>query len=160
MDNSIDDELEFNLSSFINKYDQESIETKKMVHYYSVINISNGLLSMKNKRDSLKYKKKLVEYVKQVNEGVIPNDKIESLLDFKQYLIESGRYLMYKKNFKSNTDFQRNLFFGFLLDIALYFLGFLKSVFFIPIFTILFFIIGYRQKTKAKNENRFFNQHW
>ncbi len=147
-------------NQFINHFKKVDDKLKKQIHYNSVLNITDGLLRIKNKRDSRDYLELVSEYFEVIENIELPINKLASLKLFNKYLYEPSKYLMFKGNFISNTDFQRVTFFGFVLDLILFFLGYLESIFFVPIFTMIFFIIGFLKKRKAIKEGRFFNNRW
>lgn len=142
---------------FIARFENESEEIKKQVHYQSVLNMVEAFLALKNKRDSRSYKENLVHYMNQVLDLNFPVDKLTSLKLFNLYLHPAAKYLMYKSDFTSNTDFQRSIGLGFLLDLLMYWLIFSDVKFLIPIFTVLFLIKGYRKKKASIKSHRYFN---
>tara|TARA_R110000787_G_scaffold22308_6_gene64948 strand:- start:1148 stop:1612 length:465 start_codon:yes stop_codon:yes gene_type:complete len=152
-----DEILKNKLNNFISRFEKENENVKKLIHYNSVKNITNQILILKNKKNTQKYKESIQSYLDEIELMSSPIDKLISKFLYHEYIFESGRFLMYKGNFKTNGNLFFVLFLGIIIDSIIYFLGFR---FYFPIFTLIFFIYGLTIRKKAINENRYFIRNW
>ncbi|SEA75450.1 hypothetical protein [Psychroflexus halocasei] len=146
--------------AFILRFGEEVDDVKRQVHYQSVINMTDALLNIKNKRESDLYKQKIYEYFEEISNYSLPIDQLSSLKLFREYLQEISLYLMSKANFRSTTDFQRAIIWGIIFDLLLFLI--FSSIFgyFLPIFTLFFGLKAYSENKTALKENRYFGRRY
>lgn len=127
-----------------------------MVHYNSVINITNGLLSLNNSADHKEMKALMIQYFVELEDKDYILSDYESLNIYKDKLLPMGQHLIKYKGFRTKLDFIRYFILGIVID-SLIFIIFKR---FFMFGTITMLILGrYRQKQKIKN-GKIFNLHW
>ncbi|KRO67786.1 MAG: hypothetical protein ABR84_03455 [Cryomorphaceae bacterium BACL21 MAG-121220-bin10] len=147
--NNIKNELE----KFIFNLNKLSSRERRLYHYRSTINLTNGLLSLNNSETEL-FKRYILEYftsVKSIN-GLITLETSLSL--YKNYLLPVGQYLIKKKEFRTRLDIVKYILSGILFDcILLYFFNFCFT-------TPLFILIGFIKIRKKIKKKQFFSINW
>ena len=146
--------IEKELSNFILNLEMRSIAEKKLFHYQSVLNLSNGLMELGNS-SSKSFKELLITYFKSVNDLNYLIDKEKSSALYKNHLLPIGRHLIEKKNFGSNGDIIKYILLGFILDSIMYY--FFKTYF---LFSIVLIFIGYFRRKKKKEEKKYISLYW
>ena len=146
--------------SFISRFEKESNKIKRQVHFQSVLNMTDALLLIKNKRESESHKQLLDNYFQEVSALEFPIDKLSSLKLYNIYLFPISLYLMRKADFRSSANLEMNLIWGILLDIGLFWLFFSKIGFYFPVFTLFFVYRAYKLKKNAIRNNKYFNTYY
>ena len=153
----IDEILKNKKLEFRTEFESETTKIKKQLHYFSVINMIDAILTIKNKRVSKPYKENICNYIDTVINIDLPIDKLTSLELFNRYLFSTSKYLMYKSDFTSNTDFQRTIIFGILIDLIFSWILITNLGFYFPIFSIILTYKGYKKKKKNIKDKKYFN---
>ena len=157
---SINEKLTIEKLNFINAFENEKIEIKNQVHYQSVLNMVDGLIKIKNKRDTKEYKILLLEYFNEIKTKKFPLQKLDSMVLFNEYLFPPSKYLMGRGNFRSKADLKRLMIFGLIFDLILFLIIKKHLPFYVPFISILLIMRGYRKQKKAIKEKRFFNSNY
>ena len=137
--------LKEKLEEFINLFESETEEIKKQIHYNSTLNIINQLLKFHNNKESEQYKTLMTEYVDELKVTDLPTGKRTSLDLYHKYILKCGRFLIYERDFRNNDgNVIKYVGFGIVLDFLIYYLFNSKLPFYLPIFTPIFTILGFR----------------
>ena len=152
--------LEQELREFIFRFESETNEIKKQVHFYSVQNIMYGFIKIWNKPECEKHISQITEYLKELKEIDYPIEKSICAYQYKKYLYPGGSYLILNKDFITKASFKAFIIWGLILDISLYFISNIYLNFYFPFFTPLFTLIGYLKQKKAIKEKRIFGIFW
>ena len=149
--------LKEKLEVFKKRFELESEKIKNDIHYQSILNITNSLSRINNKKESEEHKQLLSEFLDQVLEIDLPLGKMESLDLYNKYIHKPGQYLIRQKDFRTNAGvLLKNVIMGIILDIIVFYFFNDKLPFYFPIFTLILGIAGYRWKRIAIKENRYF----
>ena len=148
--------LKEELESFIMRFEYESDEIKRQIHYQSVINITEQLIKIVNDNETEEYKLAGVEYFNNIQKIDFPLGNIESMNLYKSYIQKSSKLLIPRKDFRSSADILKYIILGILLDIGIYY--FTKTIlpFYLPVSTLILTFLGYRSRSKKKNMKKYF----
>ncbi len=149
------------LSEFVLNFRDAPKRTKELVHFQSVINISQEIIQLNNcEADALK--NLILEYFDIVREIDYSNDtyindihdkKKKSLNLYHKYIIPVGKYLVKERRLRPDLPLGMSLIFGIILDIVIYYF---ISKNLIPLITILIFILALIVKDKRRKNGNFF----
>jgi len=152
--------LENELKEFIIRFESESVQIKKQVHFNTVQNITNGLIKIWNKPEVEKLISQIQEYFREIKDINYPIDKTISAFQYKNYLYPAGSYLIFNKSYITKASFKAFIIWGLLLDIAFYFISNIYLDFYFPFFTPLLTFSGWQKQGKAIKEKRIFGIFW
>ena len=150
------EDLSTTRDAFRLRFEIETDQIKKQVHYQSVLNMSEALLKIKNKRESKEHKQTLYNYFQKVSSMNFPLDKVSSLTLWHEYLFPLSLYLMTKADFTSSADLQRNFLWGILCDLVVGGLFFFQLGLYFPLFTLFFVIRAHRKRNNSIKNNKYF----
>ncbi len=152
--------LEQELTEFLFRFESETNEIKKQVHFYSVQNIIYGFIKMWNKPECEKFIFQLTEHLKEIKEIEYPIEKSICAYQYKKNLYPGGSYLILNKGFITKVSFKAFIIWGLILDILFYFLSNIYLNFYLPFFTPFLTFLGYLKQKKAIKEKRIFGIFW
>tara|TARA_R110000823_G_scaffold309545_2_gene433853 strand:- start:33205 stop:33681 length:477 start_codon:yes stop_codon:yes gene_type:complete len=152
--------LEKGLAEFVRRFESETDQIKKQVHFNSVQNITNGLIKIWNKPECEKLISQLQEYFREIKSMNYPIDKIISASQYKNYIYPAGSYLIFNKSFITKASFKAFIIWGLIFDIVFYFISNMYLNFYFPFFTPLFTLLGWLKQRKAIKEKRIFGIFW
>jgi len=149
--------LKEKLEEFINLFESETEEVKKQIHYNSTLNITNQLLKFHNNKESEQYKAIMAEYIDELKVTDLPTGKKTSLELYNKYILKCGQFLIYERDFRNNGgNIIKYVGFGIVLDCLVYYFFNSKLPFYLPIFTPIFLILGFRKKKKMITDKKSF----
>ncbi len=149
--------LKEKLEEFINLFESETEEIKKQIHYNSTLNITNQLLKFHNNKESEKYKTLMADYIDELKVTDLPTGKKTSLDFYGKYVLKSGQFLTTERDFRNNNgNLIKYVGFGIVLDFLVYYFLNSKLPFYLPIFTLIFTILGFRKKKKMITDKKSF----
>jgi len=149
--------LKEKLEEFINLFESETEEIKKQIHYNSTLNITNQLLKFHNNKESEKFKTLMVDYFEELKVTDLPTGKKTSLELYHKYILKSGQFLIYERDFRHNNgNLIKYVGFGIVLDFFIYYFFNTNLPFYLPIFTLIFTIMGFRKKKKMITNKKSF----
>ena len=151
-----DEILAEKLESFKNRFASESNEIKNQVHYQSVINITSQLVKIANKKETEPYKLASFAFFDNIEKLDFPLGKSESMELYKNYVLYTGQYLIRKKDFRSSWDILKYIGIGILADFIAYYLTKSMLGFYLPVFTLIFVILGLRSQRTKKIKMQYF----
>ncbi len=152
--------LEKGLEEFIIRFESETDQIKKQVHFYSVQNITNGLIKIWNKPECENFIIQITEYWKEIKGIDYPIEKNVCAYQYKKYLSPSGSYLILNKDFITKANFKAYIIWGLILDTVFYFVSDRYLNFYFPIFTPLLTFLGYFKQKKAIQQKKIFGIFW
>ncbi len=142
---------------FISNLERRDRSEKKLYHYHSVLNLSNGIIKY-NDINSNSSKELIIKYFGEINElkdSLI--DREQSFYFYKEYLLPVGRVLIKKADFRTKGDILKYIVLGIILDLIIF--GFLLKSFYV-VFTFIFLLIGYLRRKEKIRKNKFFSVNW
>ncbi|UKM66628.1 hypothetical protein GSB9_03218 [Flavobacteriaceae bacterium GSB9] len=149
--------LKEKLEEFINLFESETEEIKKQIHFNSTLNIINQLLKFHNNKESEKYKSLMADYIDELKVTDLPTGKKTSLDLYGKYVLKSGQFLTIERDFRNNNgNLIKYLGFGIVLDLLVYYFLNSRLPFYLPIFTLIFTILGVRKKKKMITDKKSF----
>ena len=150
----LDNILKEKLQTF--SLDNEEME-KSMIHYKSVLNVSNCLIKYND--DNAKYlKKKLIDYMDLIKKTECNDlDDLESLKLFRDYILPSAKYLYNKEKFVYHAQLFITTIMGFVIDLCIYYF---ITDFFIPIFTLSTYFIALDKRKQAKIRKKYAGKYY
>ncbi|MBO6881931.1 hypothetical protein [Winogradskyella sp.] len=134
----------------------KSNEDKKLYHYKSVINLSNGLISLNDSSSHYYFKEQMFDYFNLIKDSNYLISQKESLMLYKKYILPIGQHLIKNNGFRTRSDIFKYIFVGVVLDFSIFF--FLEKYYFIM--TPILFFIGYHKRKNKIKQNKFFSVFW
>ncbi len=141
---------------FVSILENRNNEEKKLHHYQSILNISNGLISLSDSSSHYPIKELMLEYFNLIKEFDYLVSQKESLVYYKKYILPIGQHLIESNGFRTKWDIFKYIFVGLIFDIIFQFF----TNRFYPIFIIIFSLIGYLRRKERIKKNKFFSIHW
>lgn len=138
--------LEKQLQDFIYHARDKSTEEKKLMHYKTVVNITNRIKDAKHSKTN-EFKKNLYDYFNELEDlNYTIEDKLTSA-QIHKYLLPVIQFLIKKEDFKTPGDLHIFIFIGLTIDIILHFILF---NYYYPIFLSIFTLLGIKRRIEAK----------
>ena len=157
MELNIDEKIKDEQLNFISNIKDMDNDEKRLYHFNSVLNLSNGIIKY-NDADSNSLKKLIIKYFEEINDlkdSLI--DKKQSFYFYREYLLPIGRHLIKKADYRTKSDILKYIILGFILDLIVFI--FIMNRYYI-IFTFIFLLMGYFSRKRKIKKNKFFSTHW
>lgn len=154
---NLNEKIKKDLSIFISNIEDFDLSEKRLYHYHSVLNLSNGIIRY-NDINSNFSKELIIKYFEEINElkdSLL--DREQSFYLYGEYLLPVGRQLIKKADFRTKADVFKYIVVGIILDLIIF--GFLVKSFYV-VFTFIFLLIGYLRRKEKIRKNKFFSVNW
>ena len=150
-------QIQVHREKFIKHFQDKPEDIRRFYHYGSVLNLSSEIIKYSNPElDPLK--KKIITFFNKVEEsGYSISDRYEIGKLYHNNLLAVGNYFIKNQKFRTKMDLYKNLIFGILLDVGIYFL---VPNYYYPVFSLLFYVRGFHKHKKSIKNNKFFSYHW
>lgn len=153
----INELLKIKEKEFVENLVNSSEVEKKLIHYNSVLNISNRIVLYDDEKAKL-LKEKLLGYYQEIEElDYTIGHKYQGSKMFNNYLLPILYYLIEKEFFLAGSNLKLFIIIGFLADLSLYY--FIAGYYY-PVFLFLFFVFGIYRRIKAKKEGKYAAMFW
>ena len=142
------------INDLIERSGQKNIQER--IHYFSYLNVKNGLRKTYDSKLNQSLILKLAEYEKIISDLDKPVDKLTSLNLYNTYIYPAGYHLERKPKYKfvTSSDFQIKIIIGLVIDFTVWY--FLDFGIYLPIFFLNFTIKGLKKRKIAKKNGRYF----
>ncbi|WP_025666919.1 hypothetical protein [Aquimarina megaterium] len=144
------------LINLLNEMDDAN-SIKKSIHFYSLLNITDMLTNMKNKKRPKELRQQIFDYYELIFNKNLEFNKFESIENYTKFIFPSGKYMIYNYGFKSTHGLYNFIILGVILDIIL--VGWSEFWLFgypIPIFTCILIFLGLYRRYHAKKKKKYF----
>jgi len=146
------------INDLIKRTGQKNIRNR--IHYYSFLNVKNGLKETYNSELNQRLISKLNEYETIILNLDKPVNRLKSHDFYKNYIYPAGYHLERKEKYKyvSKYDLYVKIIIGLILDLVIWFM-FDFGLYF-PVLTLILIIVGIKKRENAKKNKRFFGQYY